>query len=197
MPGTLTIITGPMKSGKTTETLRKMYIEAKTGFNVIYLNSKTDTRTDGEFSTHNPLYKEKFEKMDNVTFYSIDSLPGFSIFLDASSIYFDEVQFWKEDDATVISFIMTLVEGMGKNVIVSGLASNWLRQKWGPISALEPFCDNYIRLTSLCDSCATEGKKEKAIFSLKIAGELVKEQVGGAETYDAVCRKCYIKRRDS
>jgi len=195
MDGTLRIITGPMKSGKTTEALRLMCIEAKTGFSVIYVNSSVDTRADGEFSTHNPLYKEKLEEMDNVSFYTADSLPKYSLFLNKTSIYFDEVQFWKEDTETIVNYIMTLVEEMGKNVTVSGLTTNHYRQIWGPISTLMSLADECKICTGLCDLCAVKGIKRKSIFSLKIAGDLTEEVSPGFEQYASVCRKCYLKKK--
>lgn len=193
----LTLITGPMMSGKTTEILRRMAIDAGTDFKTMYLNHISDIRSENsQFSSHNPLYKEKMDKMENTSFITIDSLPEFSTFLDIDSIYFDEVQFWKEDKEKVISYILSLVETYNKHVTLAGLSSDHLRRSWGPLLALQPYADNFIQLSSRCYFCASLGKKEKAIFSLKIAGDLEeREQAGGSELYAAVCRKCFLNNR--
>ena len=74
--GTLDLIGGPMFSGKTTELLKRLFVESETdpSSNILYINHESDTRSENNFSTHNPLYKQKLEQESKVLFMSVACL---------------------------------------------------------------------------------------------------------------------------
>lgn len=188
--GCLELITGPMFSGKSSESLRRLLIDEEIGFNVVYINHSSDTRSSGPFSTHNPLYKKTLENDRKIKFLSSDTLKGLTEQIKEFHIIgVDEAQFFPDLAEVVLSW----VEDLNKKVIVAGLTADFQRKRFGQLLDLEPFADSFTRLTSYCLPCARSKRKKiiDAIFThrtVKFDGQV---QVGGAETYIPVCRRCY------
>jgi thymidine kinase len=187
--GTLDLISGPMFSGKTTEVLRRLFNEAEVGLKVLYINHSSDNRSNGPFSTHNPLYKEKLSVESNVTFASTDYLAFFTpVIYKYDVIGIDEGQFFEDLYDTVCLW----VETHSKHLIVAGLSGDFRRKKFGAILELEPFSDTYTKLTSYCKICAQNKKRNIAPFTHKISGNIsTTKEIGGSDKYIPVCRKCY------
>ena len=208
MVGKLDIFTGPMFSGKTTALLRELILEAEIGRKVLYVNSSLDTRSKGNFSTHNPLCNSaNAESSEKITFVSSSSVSDLSEFdvLDFDVIGIDEAQFF--DDLK--EGCVYLVEKKDKRVIVAGLSANFKRQKFGQILDLEPYSDSFIKLKSFCKKCAP-GKRKDALFShlMKVPTPVIPIDpghpesdpeessdvvIGGNDKYVALCRKCYCE----
>jgi len=186
--GTLDLIGGPMFSGKTTELLRRLFIEAEIGLNVLYINHSNDNRSEGPFSTHNPLYKKELSTMSNVSFISAVQLSNLDFKCDVIGI--DEAQFF--DD--LVDVVEKMVEKEGKHVIVSGLNGDFRRRKFGHLLDLEPLSDSYTKLQSYCKQCAmsTPKKRTLAPFSHRISRVGDVNEVGGYNKYIPVCRECYL-----
>ncbi len=193
--GTLDIISGPMFSGKSTMLLQKLIIETEIGFKILYINHSKDTRSTEPYSTHNPLYKEKLCKMNNISLISVPYLGD----IDVSRydvIGIDEAQFFDCCDLT--ESVTKMVEKEGKHVIAAGLTGDFRRVKFGALLDLEPLSDTFTKLSSFCQICANNNPKRRtpAPFTHRKIGdelEFNSVDVGGCEKYIPVCRKCYIK----
>lgn len=194
--GTLDLIGGPMFSGKTSELLKRLFNEAEIGLKVLYVNHSSDNRSEGPFSTHNPLYKEKLSQMSKVDFTSAKDLS--EIFLsDKFQIYdvigVDEAQFF--GDLTKI--VEILVDKLHKQVIVAGLNGSYKRRGFGNgfgnILELEPLSDTYTKLKSFCRRCAESipRRRREAPFTHRIDSTEGIKIVGGKDKYMPVCRSCY------
>lgn len=190
--GQLTVILGNMFSGKTTTLLKLLFNEAAIGLKVLYINHDRDKRSDQPFSTHNPLYKQRLNEMSNVKLLSVKKITDVLSEIEKYDIIgIDESQFFdnlKED-------VQFIVESLNKKVIVSGLSSDFKREKFGQILDLIPISDDIIHLKSYCKNCADKEPKiiTEAIFT-HIKSKTNKQiQIGGIDKYIPVCRLCYLE----
>ena len=69
---------------------------------------------------------------------------------------------------------------------ISALDTDWRVEPFGEIPRLMAVCDMYEKLLAVCMVCG-----EDAPFTAKIKPDDRVEEVGGAETYFASCRKCH------
>ena len=184
MSGNLDVLVGPMFSGKSTELLRRLFVEASVGTKCLYINSTRDTRTPENYSTHNPLYQEKLEKQNGVDMLSVSNLKDVDAeyLKEYSVIGVDEGQFFKD----LVVEIKKWVEVLEKHVIVAGLDGNFRREAFGQMIDLIPISESVTKLQAKC-MCG-----RNAPFTHKKQGDQNTEiQVGGKDIYTAKCRKCY------
>ncbi len=183
--GSLELITGPMFSGKSTEILRRLLIDNAIGLRVLYINHSRDIRGSDQFSTHNPLYKERLS--GKIKFLSTNNIKSVSVLDNYDVIGIDEAQFFSD----LVGTVSLWVDVYHKKVIVAGLTSDFQRCKFGKILDLEPLSDTFTKLHSYCQRCAKSKKIVNALFTYRTAISKEQISVGGAESYMPVCRKCY------
>jgi len=187
----LDLIIGPMFSGKTTELIRRLTKFASVGKNCLYINSDKDTREDKNFSTHNP----NITKLDNIESVKIKELNN--IFLDGISNYdiigIDESQLFHSN---MKHHVLYLVEQHNKHVIMSGLNGDFLRNKFGSILDLIPYCDRITKLSAYCSYCAKNGIIKDAHFSKRRDTSNTEVIQIGYTSYIPVCRTCYKNNID-
>lgn len=200
------VILGGMFTGKTTELMRRLLVEAVVEKGrVIYVNHSFDTRTDGDFSSHNILFHDSLPEGSGIRTFKMSDLRRLLTldFLDdVKCIGIDEGQFFPE----LAEVVRELIELHAKHVIVASLSSNYERgQTYGPIQStvldLIPFCDKVSLLKGKCALCAREGRNTTSLFTHKehhveslegvpnTPGTL---DVGASEKYVSVCRACYV-----
>jgi len=80
-----------------------------------------------------------------------------------------------------------MVENHSKTVYVCGLDGDFQRNKFGEILDLIPYCDNVVKLKSLCSQCRN-GKR--ALFSHRMTEETTQVSIGSSN-YVPLCRKCF------
>lgn len=194
--GSLDLIGGPMFCGKTTEILRNLFTDAEIGLKVVYINHERDTRADGPFSTHNPLYKKKLSNESKVTFISTNKLEDVDKEIKAFDIIgIDESQFFNDLEQCVLRW----VNSYNKKIILAGLSGDFKRKKFGQFLDLIPQADSYTSLKSYCKVCAKPedfglNKKRKIVYALfthRTENSEEQIKVGGSESYFPVCRECY------
>lgn len=185
--GYLDCIYGCMKSGKSSELLRRLTIEKELKLKVLYINSKKDTRCveESAFSTHNPLFTNILN-IDAISVFHLGDIED-SIILNYDVIGIDEAQFY--DD---LELVIIWVEKYLKRVIVAGLTTSYDRKKFGKMLDLEPYSDTFIKLTGYCELCAPY-KRRAAPFTHKIEKNGILEEAGGKDKYMTLCRICYLK----
>jgi len=186
--GVLDLIGGNMFSSKTTTLLSLLFKEAIIGKNVLYVNNSKDDRTDTDFSTHNPLYKDR-PKHENIEFkvvkslYDIDNLHLYDV------IGIDEGQFF----ANLFEEVKFIVDHLKKHVIVAALDGSFKRGKFGQFLDLIPIADSYTKLTAWCLECSKDKKRKTAPFTHRLGSGNQLEETGGIDNYIPVCRACYMK----
>lgn len=178
------LIIGCMYSGKTTELIRRLTIYNEMDMNVLYVNSVKDDRAPHSFSTHNKTIGEisyDMTKTEKLTTVNVD---GYDV------IGIDEAQLFGDLKDTVISW----VENKDKIVIVCGLNGDFLRQPFGQINDLLPYCDSIIKLNPFCHTCKKENNIIRpAHFTKRITKQQETVLIGGRDMYIPTCRKCFLK----
>ncbi|KAK7930247.1 hypothetical protein WMY93_006642 [Mugilogobius chulae] len=108
--------------------------------------------------------------------------------LKACVIGIDEGQFFPD----TVPFAEEMAN-LGKIVIVAALDGTFQRKAFGNILSLVPLAESVVKLHAVCMQCYKE-----AAYTKRIGAEKEVEVIGGADKYQAVCRKCYgglVERR--
>lgn len=177
----LTVILGPMFSGKTSRLCFELNRYADIGMKVLYINSTQDTRSDmmSSHSSGTVLNKRittvKVESLNNIV--DIINVHLYDV------IGVDEASFF--DD---LSEIIEWVDYNEKIVIVSGLNNSFKREPFGHVVDLSRHADEVIKLNAKCHLCLKEGHVVDAPFSYRI-GENKDEVLIDDTKYLALCRK--------
>jgi thymidine kinase len=196
--GSLTVIFGPMFSGKTTRLIQEL-----TKFVDVTLDSH-NTRClliNHVFDDRNPevgisSHGSSFKGISNhINIHKADDLTTVNV-LDYDVIGIDEGQFFRS-----LEIVKTWVNE-GKNVILSGLITDAYLNSFGQIHTLVPFADNVIQCHSICCECLKNHTRiitpdalsgMKAAFTYKIAKNLKSViDVGATDKYIPVCRYHYM-----
>ena len=189
--GKLDIIIGTMFSGKTSYMLSKISIFSDLGFKILYININFDTRSESEFSTHNPFinqgeFKKNINVKKNLTMLKCEVRLESIDFIDYDIILIDEAHFFED----LVPFTQLLLKHK-KYIIISSLSADFKGENFGHITELIPICDEIHKLHTYCGICAKDKKCNPAIFSKKIIIDDSIISIGGIEKYIPVCRKHY------
>ena len=187
--GSITLVTGPMWSGKTSEMYKMLNMyQGVLGENDIIL-IRFDKSSDRNEEDRVVVGLDKRIKIINTTELNLSLLVG--IIDQVKVIGIDEGQFF----GGLRGFCLALADTYLKKVIVSGLNGDFKREEFGEISSLLPVCDEIILKHSLCSECkdGTPG-----IFSMRVSSNDQQIEIGGCDVYKTVCRKHYnyFKRTD-
>jgi len=188
--GKLTIMLGPMFSGKTSAILRKLSQFVEMGLNALYINHGLDTRTGEKYSTHSKLIQHGELGIPGIKVTDLNSI-DLELLIEADAIAIDEAQFFENE---LVEFVANLVDKYDKYVLVAGLDGSYKRHKIGHVLDLIPYADNVTKLHAYCKQCSGRTKAlQTALFTHYNGDSKDIINVGGAEQYEAVCRKCYLK----
>jgi len=187
--GKLTVICGPMYSGKSEELMRLLRRSEIGGKSTILLRPDFDDRYD----------KEKLVSHAGAVYRSFSVAPiapkiwANGQFFDVVGI--DEVQFFnRTDDGTTVEEVIGWLVDRGKDVIVSGLDMTYRREPFGCVPNLMAMADTVIKLDAVCHKCGGTATLTQRLIDDQPApftGPTV--QVGGLDTYEARCKECWEK----
>ena len=173
------VICGPMFSGKTEELIRrvKRVALAEQRYVVVKPNIKSRNKNEESgISTH--------DESNAIHAISISESELVETTKDFNVVAIDEVQFFDED----IYIQIQALSDAGKRIIISGLDMDFSRTPFKAMSNLLCIADKVLKLKSVCMSC-----KENASYSKRIAKSDKLVSIGGKESYQALCKKCYKK----
>jgi thymidine kinase len=196
--GSITLIVGPMFSGKTTELIRRLRVALVAGRSCCIVRPLLDNRWEASelnrtIHTHHTSHSQKGGLDDKeIPIYIQTSL------LDSSKsehtplnsfdvIAIDEGQFFGD-----LAEGCTELARKGAHIIVSALNGTFGQTGFPPVTALYPHCDKLIMLRAVCMSCRTR----EASFTTRISAQSSETSeggfidVGGEDKYRAVCRRC-------
>jgi thymidine kinase len=178
--GRVEVIAGPMFAGKTEELLRRVRRAAIAGQRVVVFSHALDTRAGaGRIASHAGLDTGSRD---------VESAEEIAAAIepdDLDIVAIDEAQFFGPP-------LVAVVRGLaarGLHVIVAGLDVTFLGQPFEPMPSLMVGAERVDKLTAVCSVCGAD-----AIFHARVAPagasdvNLVTENVGGTETYRALCR---------
>lgn len=190
--GSLTLVFSEMFGGKTSYTMRLIETIGY-ALRCLYINHTYDTRSEHSFSTHNTMLDVSHINTklnaDMIKVSTLEQIPD-DIFSKYKVVFIDEAQFFPD----LNSRVRHIVDNLKIEVHVTGLNGDFKRELFGEAYKLIPFADKIITLRdTLCASCASIGKRTPAIFTKNLEGVSGDQvQVGGADKYIPVCRKCYL-----
>lgn len=184
--GYLELILGPMFSGKTTRILEiynhYSYIQKR----IIVINYAEDKRYhETMLSTHDHKMIPCVLEIDLKDMWTNSNNKNYAQIHNSDVILINEGQFFRELKEIVID----MVERNNKTVYICGLDGDFKRNKFGEILDLLPFCDNVVKLKSLCSKCRN-GKR--ALFSHRVTEEQGQVSIG-SDNYKPLCRSCYLE----
>ena len=172
------VICGPMFSGKTEELIRRLR-------RLQYANSK--------FLLVKPTIDDRYDKIKitshNKT--SIESIPiqvpgeithWLSENPDVTTIAIDEVQFLSNDIVHICNDL-----DPNYNIIVAGLDMDYKGRPFEVMQLFLPLADHIKKLSAVCVKCGADAK-----MSHRLSDGRNIVDVGGAEKYEARCKKCWL-----
>lgn len=175
--GHLTMIVGPMFSGKTDELIRCLEASEKGGAKVIAFKPGKDTRTGSFLKTRR--FDAKFEAF---TVETAEEL--LAVVSDEHRVVgIEEIQFF---DAAIVEAVRTLI-ARGKRVIAAGLNTDFEFRPFKPevVGALMCLAEKIIIREAVCVDChepATRSGRTVESSQLVLVGD---------QEYKAQCRNCH------
>ncbi|MCP2264313.1 thymidine kinase [Promicromonospora thailandica] len=188
--GRLEVIAGPMFAGKSEELLRRVRRARIAGRGVLVVSHALDTRRGaGRVTSHSGAAVPSRTVSDAAGIPALvaDGDDGAPVELVA----IDEAQFF---GAGLVPVVSELAE-QGLVVVVAGLSVTFDGQPFAPLPELMALAESVEKLTAVCSVCGAD-----AAFHVRVAatpepespgGALVPvaAHVGGAESYEARCRR--------
>ena len=176
------LITGPMSCGKTEELLRRIRRCIIAKKKVVVISPDVDTRTGGDYiESRNGLWLDAVKVKHSIQIMSLVK--------DAQIVAIDELQFF---DANIVPVITELMK-QGKKVIGTGLELDFKAEPFGYMPQLMCIATKVDKLHAVCMKCGCEeATRTQRLIDGKPADKnspLI--MIGGDETYEARCIKCY------
>lgn len=178
MSSYLELIIGPMFSGKSTYLINKYKFYLLNNKKILSIKPLIDNRyiTD-KIVTHTQ------EFIDCKIINKLSDINNNDLLL-YDVLIIDEGQFFNDLKNIIIEWI----NKYNLHIIISGLNSDYKKEKIGQILDLIPYCDNCIKLNSTCNKC-NDGTI--APFTYRIIKSEEQILIGGTDIYIPVCRKHY------
>jgi thymidine kinase len=178
----LTLIIGPMFSGKSTQLIQYIRKYNTLNYEMIVVKPDIDSRyKQDEICTHNL----ESEKCCVIGIDELNGIQEMKNYKETKLIIIEEGQFF----TNLYEIVKRMIDEDNKIVVISGLNGDSNRENFGEIHKLIPLADKIEFLSALCKKC-NDGTP--AIFSKKITEDNKKISVGGSNKYEAVCRKHYL-----
>lgn len=178
-----TLITGPMFCGKTSQLFRYMDRDFYADNHFCIIRPCKDTRN---FISHSEVINESFKgitiplhKINKVDDYVLDQL------LEYRAIYIDEA--FMIEDVYKIPFTFR-----SKDIYISSLLASSENKVFDEIVKLLPYCEHIEKLNSVCEYC----KDKNANFTYSKVKKDFEIQIGGQESYIALCSRCEENSRE-
>lgn len=177
------LITGPMSCGKTEELLRRIRrcVIAKKRIKVF--SPEIDTREHGDYiKSRNGLTADAIKIKHSVQILQ-HVKPADEV------IAIDELQFFDSDIVKVITLLMN----SGKKVMGSGLELDFKSEPFGKMPELMCIATRVDKLHAVCMKCGCEDatRTQRLIDGKPADKSSPLIMIGGDESYEARCIKCY------
>ena len=174
--GWVEVICGPMFSGKSEELIRRVTRSQIARIPVQVFKPQLDTRyADEEVVSHSAL-KVEAQPVDG-------SLELLRAIQDSTTVIgIDEGQFFDDGLVDIVDNLAV----KGKQVIVAGLDTDYLRRPFEPIPTLCDRAEYVTKMLAVCHRCGGAGMYTQRIVQ---SDDLV--VLGATDAYEARCRMCY------
>lgn len=182
--GFLSIILGPMWSGKTSKIVDLYKQFSFCEIATLPINYSLDTRYGKNcISTHDEriIPCKTAQTLADIANICKGNLT--SDFENCKVILINEGQFFND----IKEWVTCAVEKYNKHVYVCGLDGDFRREKFGDLLDLVPLCNEVIKLKSICVRC----KVNHAIFTHRHVRDETDQILIGTDEYKPLCRGCY------
>lgn len=176
------IITGPMSCGKTEELLRRIRRCIIAKKKVIVISPDVDTRAKGDYiESRNGLWLDAVKVKHSIEIMRFVK--------DAEVVAIDELQFFDSNIVKVITQLMS----EGKKVIGTGLELDFKAEPFGSMPELMCIATKVDKLHAVCMKCGCDHatRTQRLIDGHPADKNSPLIMIGGDETYEARCIKCY------
>lgn len=177
------VVSGVMFSGKSEELLRRVRRAMIARKRVQLFKSQLDDRYGGVFriSSHDGSQLEAHPVSASVQVAE-------QVRSDTQVVAIDEAQFLDEGVVRVVNDLAD----RGIRVIVAGTDMDFRGEPFGPIPQLMAIAERVDKLHAICVVCGDLAtRNQRLIDGHPAPAEGPTIQVGGAETYEARCRRCH------
>lgn len=189
--GKLTVICGPMFSGKSRELVRFLDQFKVADFSILAFRPVVDDRVKDEVIYYHNSSNETVKT--NYRAQLVENSQELAEVVKRKNpqvVAIDEAQFFDND-------LPLLADRLAdeKAVFVTGLDTNFKREPFGPMADILALADDVVKLSAICDKC--KNKYGEAIFTQRlIDGDPVSKDApevltGREEEYQARCRWCH------
>ena len=178
-PGSLTVITGSMFSGKTEELIRRVRRALYARRSVQVFKPAVDTRSDETvIRSHNGIRHLAVAAASSTNLMS-------QVDPNTDIIAIEEVQFF---DAGIVEVCRQLAD-QGHQVIVAGLDMDFRGCPFGPMPMLLAIADEIVKLRAICAKCGMDASRSQRLIDGKPApASAPTVLIGAQEHYEARCR---------
>jgi thymidine kinase len=180
--GTLTVIAGPMFSGKTTKLVAMVNVFERMGYRVLTVKPTIDKRYSLENEIHS--HDHRTTKAIVVNGETPEEIIARIMEDKPDKVIFDEVQFF--DKKKIIDVIKKL-KRLKLHVIAAGLLYDYQRKPFGATADLIGLADESLELFAVCQKCGSLARHSERVKGSKNS----KIDVGAADKYIAVCERCH------
>lgn len=179
--GRLTVIAGPMFSGKTSKLVAMEDVFTRMGHKVLIVKPKLDDRFGGKDEIHTHDHKRADAILVNGD--TPEEIIQKILDTGADKVIFDEVQFF---DKEKVMAVIQILKKKGYHVIAAGLLYDYQRKPFGATADLLGLADERLELFSVCQKCGSLAR-----HSQRLRGGKGQIDVGAADKYIAVCESCH------
>ncbi|OGG31331.1 hypothetical protein A3A63_00670 [Candidatus Gottesmanbacteria bacterium RIFCSPLOWO2_01_FULL_46_9] len=179
--GRLTVIAGPMFSGKTGKLVAMVDVFTRMGHTVLTVKPKLDNRYGAKNEIHS--HDHRSTKAIVVDGESKESIVEKIAASGADKVIFDEVQFF---DRKKVMNVIEVLRNKGIHVIAAGLLYDYQRKPFGSTPDLMGLADERLELFAICQKCGGLARHTERVGGGK--GQIV---VGASNMYIASCEKCH------
>ncbi|MBU4484679.1 thymidine kinase [bacterium] len=174
--GAIEVVCGPMFSGKTEETIRRIRLALIAKQKIQIFKHSIDDRYDNCC-----LMSHTSVRLDAIPVKTSDEIMK-KIKDSTRVVGIDEAQFFDED----ISKVCEKLANRGLRVIVAGLDQDSKGNPFGFMPQLMAIADSVLKLKSVCMVCGGWASK-----SQRLTDDDQQVVVGSGEIYEARCRACF------
>ncbi len=179
--GRLTVIAGPMFSGKTSKLVAMVEVFTRMGHKVLTVKPKLDNRYGGKDEIHSHDHrKTPAIVVDGQT---PEEIIDQILKTRADEVIFDEVQFFHKEK--VMKVIDTLRKH-GIHVVAAGLLYDYQRKPFGATPDVLGLADESMELFAICQKCGSIARHTE-----RVGGGKSVIEVGAADKYIASCETCH------
>ena len=191
--GTLTVVTGPMYSGKSSGVVERVERMARASRHALVLRPVLDTRTESLHTHAGRAVPAGFARYVAEARVPVlpprhrDAAPTVAwprIGPEVRLVALDEVQFLPA--ASVTTFI-TAALARGVDVVCAGLDLDSRGRPFDTMAALLALADAVEKRTAVCVCCGADARR-----SQRLTADPARVVVGGAGDYEARCTECWV-----